>query len=140
VLNQIVSCLDSFALEINPDDIEEWLGALPLANPTREKIRRVMNVAYRRGQKSRILPMTGDGNPGAFVTQSSQSNYKALIVSPDQAFRMMLELKDPYRTLVFLMAVTGLRSSEALGLKWDDLDYEGQMIPPSSGVGGQRCD
>ena len=73
---------DSFALDINPDDIEEWLGALALANPTKEKIRRVMNVVYRRAQKSRILPMTGDGNPVAFVTQSSQSNYKAVIISP----------------------------------------------------------
>jgi integrase len=119
---------DSLALDIDPDAIEEWLGALALANPTREKIRRAMNLIFRRGQKSRILPMTGDGNPVAFVTQSSKSSYKAIIVSPDQAFRMMLELKDPYRTLVFLVAVTGLRISEALGLKWGDLDYERQMI------------
>jgi integrase len=119
---------ESFALEINPDEIEEWLGALALANPTREKIRRVMNVVYRRGQKSRMLPMTGEGNPVAFVTQSSKSNYKAVIVSPEQAFRMMMGLEDPYRTLVFLVAVTGLRISEALGLKWGDLDYERQMI------------
>jgi integrase len=119
---------DSFALEINPDEIEEWLGALALANPTREKIRRVMNVVYRRGQKSRLLPMTGEGNPVKFVTQSSKSNYKAVIVSPEQAFRIMMELEDPYRTLVFLVAVTGLRISEALGLKWGDLDYDGKMI------------
>ena len=119
---------DAFALEINPDEIEEWLNALALANPTKETIRRVMNVVYRRGQKSRILPMTGDGNPVAFVTQSSKSNYTAVIVSPGQAFRIMLELKDPHRTLVFLIAVTGLRISEALGLKWGDLDYERQMI------------
>jgi integrase len=30
--------------------------------------------------------------------------------------------------LVFLVAVTGLRISEALGLKWSDLDYKRQMI------------
>jgi integrase len=99
-----------------------------LADPTREKIRRVMNVVYRRGQKSRMLPMTGEGNPVAFVTQSSKSNYKAVIVSPEQAFRIMMELEDPYRTLVCLVAVTGLRISEAVGLKWGDLDYERQMI------------
>ena len=119
---------DSFALDIEPDTIEEWLGALMLANPTKEKIRRVMNVVYRRGQKSRILPMTGDGNPVAFVTQSSKSSYKAVIVSPEQAFRIMVELRDPYRTLVFMVTVTGLRISEALGLKWNDLDYERKTI------------
>jgi integrase len=72
--------------------------------------------------------MSGDGNPVAFVTQSSKSTYTAVIVSPEQAFRIMMELKDPYRTLVFLVVVTGLRISEALGLKWGDLDYERQMI------------
>jgi len=40
----------------------------------------------------------------------------------------MMELGEPYRTQVFLVAVTGLRISEALGLKWSDLDYERQMI------------
>ena len=119
---------DSFALEITPDSIEEWLAALPIANPTREKIRRVMNVVYRRGQRSLMLPMTGEGNPVAFVTKSSNSDYKAVIVSPEQAFRIMMELEEPYRTLVFLVAVTGLRISEALVLKWGDLDYEHQMI------------
>jgi integrase len=72
--------------------------------------------------------MTSDGNPVAFVTQSSKSNYTAVIISPEQAFRIMLELKDPQRTLVFLVAVTGLRISEALGLKWEDLDFGRQMI------------
>jgi integrase len=50
------------------------------------------------------------------------SNYvKEAIVSPEQAFRIMMELEEQYRTLVFLVAVTGLRISEALGLKWGDL-------------------
>ena len=87
-----------------------------------------MNVLYRWGQKSRLLPMTGEGNPVACVTQSSKSSYKAVIVSPEKAFRIMMELEDTYRSLVFLVAVTGLCISEALGLKWGDLDYVRQMI------------
>jgi integrase len=118
----------SFALDIEPDQIEAWLDALELANPTKEKLRRVMNVVFRRGQKSGLLPRTGDGNPVAFVTQSSKSDYKAVIVSPEQVFGIMMELGEPYRTLACLVAVTGLRISEALGLKWHDLDYERQMI------------
>jgi integrase len=105
-----------------------WRDVLDLENPTKEKIRRVMNVVFRRRQKSGLLPRTGDGNPVAFVTQTSKSNYKAVIISPEQAFRIMMELGEPYLTLVFLVAVTGLRISEALGLKWSDLGYERQMI------------
>jgi integrase len=40
----------------------------------------------------------------------------------------MMELGEPYRTSVFLVAVTGFRISEALGLKWSNLDYERQMV------------
>ena len=40
----------------------------------------------------------------------------------------MMELGEPYRTLVFLVAVTWFHISEALGLKWSNLDYERQMI------------
>src|ERR1700730_18102783 len=47
---------------------------------------------------------------------------------PLMAFSIMMELGEPYQTLVFLIAVTGLRISEGLGLKWNDLDYERQMI------------
>jgi hypothetical protein len=72
----------SFALDIEPDQIEEWLDAQELENPTKEKIRRVMNVVYRRGQKSGLLPRTGDGNPVAFVTQSSKSSYKSCHCQP----------------------------------------------------------
>jgi hypothetical protein len=57
-----------------------------------------MNVAYRRGQKSGLLPRGGNGNPAAFVTQSSRSTCNAVILNPEQAFRIMVELADPYRT------------------------------------------
>jgi hypothetical protein len=40
-----------FPLDIEAGHIEEWLDALELENPTKEKIRRAMNVVYRRGQK-----------------------------------------------------------------------------------------
>lgn len=41
---------------------------------------------------------------------------------------MMTELRELYQTLVFVVAVTGVRISEALGLKWGDLDYEHRMF------------
>lgn len=82
-----------------------------------------MNAVYRRR-----LPMTGEGNSAAFVSQSSKSSYKAVIVSPEKALGIITAFKEPYRTLVFLVAVTGLRIREALGLQWRDLDYERQLI------------
>ena len=109
---------ERFALDIEPDHIEEWLDALSLENPTKEKIRRVMNVVYRRGQKSGLLPRTGDGNPVAFVTQSSKSSYKAVIVSPEQAFRIMMELGEPFRTLAKGCCETLILQIPSAGVKY----------------------
>jgi len=40
----------------------------------------------------------------AFVTQSSKSSYKAVIVSPERAFDIMVELKDPLSIAKILSA------------------------------------
>lgn len=50
------------------------------------------------------------------------------------AFPKVTELPFPYRQMVFLAATTGLRASELLGLKWDDIDFDLQEIRLNRGV------
>ena len=83
------------ALNIRALDIETWLGSLTLANPTKDKLRRVMFRIYFKAQKHGLIPCKEETNPVAWVEQSGKSRYKAVIVSPEQAFRIMAELKDP---------------------------------------------
>lgn len=47
---------------------------------------------------------------------------------------MLAELQHPYKTIVFLAATTGLRASELLGLKWEDIDFESLEINLNRGV------
>jgi integrase len=44
------------------------------------------------------------------------------------------QLKNPYRAIVHIAAVTGLRISELLGLKWMDVDFQAQEIHPARTV------
>ncbi len=62
------------------------------------------------------------------MEQSGKSNYKAVIVTPEQAFKITVVLPETERTLTLLIAATGLRISEALGLQWQDVDYANQRI------------
>src|SRR5205085_5021856 len=50
------------------------------------------------------------------------------IVTREQAFKIIMTLPELERVLVLVIAATGLRISEALGLQWQDVDYANQRI------------
>ena len=51
-----------------------------------------------------------------------------MILTPEQAYAILLNLKEPERTLTLLASGTGLRISECLGLQWQDVSFTDSMI------------
>jgi integrase len=119
-------------LAIEPLEVEQWLKEVKkaegLENPTLDKIRRVMNLVYKHGQRYGLIPRDESANPMRWVRQKTTSAYTAIIMSPPQAFEILLNVPEPRRTLVLTDAATALRVSEILGLVWADLDFEDQVI------------
>lgn len=121
-------------LAIESLEVERWFRELkkgnpkqnvkPLADPTIDKIRRVMHLVYLHGQRCNFLPRQQEGNPMNWVRQRTISNYQALIMTPQQAFEILLNTPEPRRTLLLCDAATALRVSEILGLMWMDLDFD----------------
>ena len=120
------------ALEIEPLEIMQWLKATKrmenLENPTVDKIRRVMNLVFKHGQTYRLIPRTEEANPLKFVRVKTQSEYEAKVITPEQCFEILMAMPQLERTLTLLIAATGIRVSECLGLQWADIDYENQQI------------
>jgi integrase len=120
------------ALDIEPLDVKQWLKACKreenLENPTVDKIRRVMNLVFRHGQTYGLIPRGDEANPMKFVTIKTQSEYEAMIITPEQGFKILMAMPQPERILALVIAVTGLRISECLGLRWADVDYASQQI------------
>ena len=54
-----------------------------------------------------------------------------MIVTPEQAYAVLLNLPEPERPLTLLAAGTGLRISECLGLQWQDVSF--------AEAGSSRC-
>ena len=119
-------------LSIEPLEVERWLKELKktenLKNPTLDKIRRVMSLVYKHGQRYGLIPRDEAANPMRWVRQQTTSDYTAIIMRPEQAFEMLLNVPEPRRTLVLTDAATALRVSEVLGLKWLDINFAGQVI------------
>jgi integrase len=120
------------ALGIEPLEVEQWLKALKveedLANPTLDRMRRVMSMVYRHGQRYGLIPRSQESNPMRLVRCKTTSGYEAMILTPEQAYAIVRNLREPERTLTLVAAGTGLRISECLGLQWQDVDFAGAMI------------
>jgi integrase len=63
-----------------------------------------------------------------FVRCKTTSAYEAMIITPEQAYKIVRTLREPERTLTLLAAGTGLRISECLGLQWRDVNFDEEMI------------
>jgi len=57
-----------------------------------------------------------------------KSKNKKIVVPPEVAWKIALTLPIMHCTLVLLAAGTGMRVSELLGLRWDDIDFAGKTI------------
>jgi len=120
------------ALGIEPLEVEQWLKHLKrergFANPTLDKTRRVMSMIYKHGQRYGLISRNQESNPMRFVRCKTTSGYEAMILTPEQAYAVLLNLQEPERTLTILAAGTGLRISECLGLQWQDVSFGDAMI------------
>jgi integrase len=120
------------ALGIEPLEVEQWLKDLKrergFANPTLDKTRRVMSMIYKHGQRYGLISRNQESNPMRFVRCRTISAYEAMILTPEQAYAVLLNLQEPERTLTLLASGTGLRISECLGLQWQDVSFTDAMI------------
>lgn len=110
---------DRDLLEVKPIPVAEWLAALPLAPGSKAKLRNIFSALFTHAMRYEWL----DRNPIALVRQSAKRLTAPEVLDVPELQRLLLELKNPFRTMVFLAASTGLRVSELLALKWADLDF-----------------
>ncbi|MFZ0142937.1 MAG: hypothetical protein WAL08_01160 [Candidatus Sulfotelmatobacter sp.] len=77
---------------------------------------------------SRPRDLVGNEIAGRFRTSRavSESTWTARtpdVLDVDETKALLSELKDPFWTMVFVAATTGLRVSEILGMKWQDVVF-----------------
>ena len=84
-----------------------------------------MGTVFTFSQSEGLLPLGEAYNPITYVTGiPATSEYEAIVLTPEQALKVLDELQQPEYTMIVLLAVTGIRSSEMLGLRWCDILWD----------------
>jgi len=99
--------------------VEDWLRTLPLANGSRAKIRNLMSTLFNHAMRYEWA----EKNPIRLVRQSAKRERTPDVLTAEEIRALLGKLEGPYYVMAFLAAVTGLRVSELLALKWEDLDF-----------------
>lgn len=118
--------------DVEPVDVQNWFRRLRkekgLANGTLVKLRNVMLVIYKHAQRYGLVARTQEANPILFVRQSCVSEFEPVILTYSQCVQILLNLGKMDQVLVITDAVTGLRISEILAIRWSDIDWENDCI------------
>ncbi len=114
--------------DIQPIAVENWLFGLKAANGTKAKIRNIMSAVFRHAIRYGLLPRDADANPIRYVRQTAASEVTHTVLTAEQVVQILANLREPCRTMAFLDAATGLRVSELLALKWQDIDFKNLEI------------
>ena len=123
--NWIVPVWGKFSLsEVRTIQVEEWLRALPLANGSRAKIRNIMSAVFNHAIRYELT----ERNPIRFVRQSGKRERAPDVLTAEEFKGLLAELDGSYYVMAFLAALTGLRVSELLALKWEDVHFSAGEI------------
>jgi integrase len=105
--------------EVKPIAVEKWLNEMPVAPTSRYKTKGVMSVLFQHAMRYEWA----DRNPIRLVRQSAMPQQEEIVLEPVDVQALLSELREPFRTLILLASVTGLRRGGLFGLKWQDIDF-----------------
>lgn len=126
--------------EVQPRPVELWLRELTLAPKTKTHIRAMLGNLLKYAMWSGVLeigvnPMSLVSNPGATKRVRKPRSLRV------EEFESLLGvLGEPFSTIALLCVSVGLRFSEALGLRWADIDWIGSRLSIRRAIVNQVVD
>jgi integrase len=127
-------------IELQPRTVQLWLESLPLATKTRGHIKGLLRCLVNYAMWAGLIPV--GNNPITLVTVkgSSKRKRKPHNLSVEEFRRMLDQLCEPFRTMMQIQLCLGLRVSELLALRWQDVDWIGSKLNVERGIVNGRVD
>ena len=131
---------DSSITDLQARPVEMWLQSLALAPKSKVHIRGILNALWNYAMWKQAIAM--QVNPMSLVTVKGASKRirKPRVLTVEQFRLLVSHLREPFGTLALLCVCFGLRISEALALKWSDVDWLNGTLRVERGIVQQIVD
>ncbi|MBX3114554.1 MAG: site-specific integrase [Fimbriimonadaceae bacterium] len=122
IRNHLIPGLGTYTLEkLTPQVIQSFLNAKAETGISVEHLRRVLRAALNQAMKWELIVR----NPATLVTTPNKQTFEFEYLTPEQARKLITAVSNTKHEALFTVAIAvGLRISEALGLRWSDIDLE----------------
>jgi integrase len=131
---------DTLIREVQPRPVELWLRELKLSPKSKTHVRSLMHALLEFGMWAGLLQM--NRNPISLVQNKGATRKvrKARSLTVEQFRALLKELHEPFATMALLCVCLGLRISEALALRWEDVDWLQSRVSIRRGIVQQHVD
>jgi integrase len=128
---------DTRIQDVQPRPVELWLRELPLSPKSKTHVRSLMHGLVEFAMWSGMLDISR--NPVSLVRNigATRKVRKARSLTAEQFHALLRELQEPFGTMALLSVCLGLRFSEALALRWSDVDWLGSRLSIRRGIVNQ---
>jgi integrase len=125
---------DTRIQDVQPRPVELWLRELPLSPKSKTHVRSLMHGLVEFAMWSGLLDISR--NPISLVQNvgATRKVRKARSLTAEQFQALLKELHEPFATMALLCVCLGLRISEALALRWADVDWLGSTLCVQRGI------
>ena len=127
---------DHAITDVKPRAVELWLRTLQLAPKSKVHIRGLLRIIWEYAMYSEAVPVERNPMELVKIKDSSRPVRRTRSLTVEQ-FQKLLESvgnDQCWRTMLLVAVSFGLRISEVLGLKWEDVDWFGKTISIERGV------
>jgi integrase len=125
---------------VQPRPVELWLRSLPLSPKSKTHVRSLLHGLVEFAMWAGLLDLAR--NPISLVQNNgaTRRTRKPRSLTVEQFHALLNELHEPFATLALLSVCLGLRISEALALRWTDIDWLGSKLSIRRGIVEQIVD
>lgn len=131
---------DSAITDLQARPVEMWLESLTLAPKSKVHIRGILNALWNYAMWRQDIPMQVNPISLVRVKNASKRIARPNVLTVERFHLLMRQLREPFRTLALMCVCFGLRISEALALKWADVDWLNKTLRVERGIVQQVVD